>query len=329
MGGNPNKKFQDYDDSFGTYLWNPATKQFFGRTGTMWAKLVVFYTIFYIGLAAFFGLYFYLFSQTLDAGRPKWILGESLIGTNPGMGYRPMPSADDNPESTLIWYKRDSSDAQFWYQQLDDYMNSVDNPIDTDDVVNCNYNGTRASEDRCCRVYTNDFGTECSRKNNFGYKTGEPCILLKLNRIFGWEPLGYGLNSKGRYDQAQLAADLNEQVKNKGMPESLKDYILDGLKDYPTNKEEYLSTIWISCRGEDVADQENIGNIRYYPKQGIPGYYFPYYMQKGYQSPFIFVQFQHPLESVLINIECKAWAKNIVHDKINRLGSVHFELLID
>lgn len=32
---------------------------------------------------------------------------------------------------------------------------------------------------------------------------------------------------------------------------------------------------------------------------------------------------------VLINIECKAWAKNIKHDRQDRRGSVHFELMID
>lgn len=32
---------------------------------------------------------------------------------------------------------------------------------------------------------------------------------------------------------------------------------------------------------------------------------------------------------VLINIECKAWAHNIYHDRIERRGSVHFELMVD
>jgi sodium/potassium-transporting ATPase subunit beta len=32
---------------------------------------------------------------------------------------------------------------------------------------------------------------------------------------------------------------------------------------------------------------------------------------------------------VLINIECKAWANNIQHDRADRRGSVHFELMID
>jgi sodium/potassium-transporting ATPase subunit beta len=38
-----------------------------------------------------------------------------------------------------------------------------------------------------------------------------------------------------------------------------------------------------------------------------------------------------PKKGVLIAIECKAWAQNIQHDetKMERIGSVHFELLVD
>lgn len=37
----------------------------------------------------------------------------------------------------------------------------------------------------------------------------------------------------------------------------------------------------------------------------------------------------HFLAGVLINIECKAWARNIHHDRTDRRGSVHFELMVD
>lgn len=35
------------------------------------------------------------------------------------------------------------------------------------------------------------------------------------------------------------------------------------------------------------------------------------------------------LGGIIINVECKAWAKNIRHDRADRIGSVHFELMID
>ncbi|XP_023230731.1 sodium/potassium-transporting ATPase subunit beta-2-like [Centruroides sculpturatus] len=88
--------------------------------------------------------------------------------------------------------------------------------------------------------------------------------------------------------------------------------------------------VYISCQGENPADKENIGPLTYYPAKGtIPRYYFPFRNLEGYLSPFVFVHFEKPVPGVLINIECKAWAKNIRHDRMERMGSVHFELLVD
>ena len=80
---------------------------------------------------------------------------------------------------------------------------------------------------------------------------------------------------------------------------------------------------------QNPADKENIGPIDYFPKPGIEFKYFPYTNQPGYLSPFVFVHFKKPTPGVLINVECKAWAKNIKHNRMDREGSVHFELLMD
>ncbi|ENN77179.1 hypothetical protein YQE_06317, partial [Dendroctonus ponderosae] len=87
--------------------------------------------------------------------------------------------------------------------------------------------------------------------------------------------------------------------------------------------------VWVSCEGENVADKEHIGPVRYIPQKGFPSQYFPYTNQEGYLSPLVAVHFEKPKRGVLINIECKAWARNIVHDRVDRRGSVHFELMID
>jgi len=44
---------------------------------------------------------------------------------------------------------------------------------------------------------------------------------------------------------------------------------------------------------------------------------------------FLFLFFFLISGGVLINIECKAWAHNIRHDRAERRGSVHFELMVD
>lgn len=110
--------------------------------------------------------------------------------------------------------------------------------------------------------------------------------------------------------------------------------------------------IWISCEGENPADIENLGPIQYIPQRGFPGYYYPFANQKGYLAPVMAIKFERPKSKfdsfkarfvvskltylisiipagVLINIECKAWARNIIHDRTDRRGSVHFELMVD
>ena len=67
----------------------------------------------------------WVFYQTLDPNKPKWMLEDGLIGTNPGVGFRPMPDQDSNVESTLVWYKRgQKGDWQFWSKQLAEFWES-------------------------------------------------------------------------------------------------------------------------------------------------------------------------------------------------------------
>merc|ERR1712106_33115 len=113
---------------------------------------------------------------------------------------------------------------------------------------------------------------------NYGYDTGSPCILLKLNRIYG-----------------------------------------------ATNKKQ----VWVSCKGENVADRESLGDISYFPADGgFPDYYFPYLNQEGYQSPIIAVQFKESEVGQFFHVECRAWAQNILYHRRDRVGIAHFELQV-
>ena len=65
-----------------------------------------------------------VFYQTLDYNAPKWQLDASLIGNNPGLGFRPMPP-ESNVESTLIWYKTsDKGNYGHWVRALDNFLES-------------------------------------------------------------------------------------------------------------------------------------------------------------------------------------------------------------
>lgn len=84
----------------------------------------MFYVIFYAALAGFFAAIFAVFYQTLDDQKPKWMLDNGLIGSNPGLGFRPMPE-DSNVESTLIWFEASNErNTKYWIEALNDFTKS-------------------------------------------------------------------------------------------------------------------------------------------------------------------------------------------------------------
>jgi len=291
---------------FKKFLWNPETSEFLGRTGASWLKITIFYIIFFAGLAAFFGLMLWIFYQTLDPTKPKWIGEDGLIGSNPGVGFRPMPDQDKNVESTLIWYKRgDANSGKFWSDQLKNQWKTYTESSQTGSQGQICTWTTTAGPDKWCKVPVEQIDGNCTAANSFGYQKGEPCILIKLNKIYGWKPDAYTSKDKLPDD---MPADLQKKIN-----------------DTPAEN----PRVWFSCDGENPADKENLGKVEYIPSQGIESFFYPFMNQNGYQSPFIFVRLTNPLNGVLINVECKAWAKNIHPSRLDRVGTVHFEIMID
>jgi len=47
-------------------------------------KIVIFYLLFYAGLAAFFTFAMWVFMKTIKDDGPKYYLDSSIIGTSPG-----------------------------------------------------------------------------------------------------------------------------------------------------------------------------------------------------------------------------------------------------
>jgi len=335
MAKKSDKYNPDGEGGFGQFLYNSNTGQVLGRTCGSWFKITVFYIIFYALLAGFFYLCYQIFATTLETpdngGAPKWKQDASLIGSNPGVGFRPMPDQDKNSESTLIWYKtEDTRDSEFWSNQLSEFIDKSKTKEGASNVIECSY-GQGADEKRVCKVPVDQLG-DCKKETSFGYPDGKPCVLIKLNKIFDWEPEPFGVVNH-KYDQQRLEDELKERVEDYEMPSELKTHIQEEVKKHPGHEVDVLKTVWLSCSGENIGDQENLpsANMVYKPVRGIPGYFFPFMNQDNYKSPFVMVQLLVPESSrhTLINIECKAWAKNINYERQNRLGSVHFEILVD
>lgn len=86
------------------------------------AKILLFYVAFYAVLAGFFAAMLAVFWQTLDQNKPKWQLDDGLIGSNPGLGFRPMPP-ESNVESTLVWFEASNEkNTEYWIGALDEFL---------------------------------------------------------------------------------------------------------------------------------------------------------------------------------------------------------------
>lgn len=72
----------------------------------------------------------------------------------------------------------------------------------------------------------------------------------------------------------------------------------------------------MSCEGENPADVENIGPIEYYPRQGFPGYYYPYENSEGYLSPLVAVHFTRPVREYIVRVITRIVLFNLQKKKL-------------
>lgn len=58
---------------------------------------------------------------TLDDRAPTWTLERSLIGVNPGLGFRPISKNTD--EGSLIWYnKTNQTTIKKWLTLINEFL---------------------------------------------------------------------------------------------------------------------------------------------------------------------------------------------------------------
>ncbi|XP_056642443.1 sodium/potassium-transporting ATPase subunit beta-1-like [Diorhabda sublineata] len=291
-------------EAFRKAIYDKSTNQFLGRTPKSWGQLLIFYSIFYIVLAALFAVCMQGLFATLDDRQPRWKLGESLIGENPGLGFRPI--SDKTEEGSLIWYNiTNGTTIDKWVDLVNTFLQPYNANQSGENFVSCNFE-KGPGEDEVCRTTSSTFGN-CTLENNYGYNSFSPCMFLKLNRIIDWTPVYYTSTQPG-------------------MPKELSDH-LDNLK--AAGKSETDRMVWVTCNGIDDIDKENIKGFRYHPA-GFASYYYPYKNIKNYLSPIVAVEILDLTPNIVVTIECRAWAANIQYRTgLNRAGSVRFEIQVD
>lgn len=337
----------DADSNVG-FLWSSG--DILGRSLVSWLKLFLFYFLFCGILSLLWGLCMGIFFQTVDFYIPKYIQGAGVMGDNPGLGFRPAGGlglkrdangtkqfSEPSVYSSLIWFRHGAGGN--WGDlktSMDNYLAQYEPGFFANQgasLTKCDFENTPltpknrelgdwAHKDKSCefnKEWLSDQGSDykCITQEDYGYRFGKPCILIKLNRIYDWVPEPYTI----------------EEVRNHTtMPLRLKDDIEKIHREKCGGWAEpcpYMNMVWLHCDGEDDPDIENIGPVTYTPFRGFPGYFYPYRNQRGYLSPIVMVQLKNPEPGVLMNIECTAWASNIRHSRMARTGLVHFELIMD
>ncbi|XP_053188000.1 sodium/potassium-transporting ATPase subunit beta-2b isoform X2 [Scomber japonicus] len=172
------------------FIWNPRTREFLGRTASSWGLILVFYLLFYIFLAGMFTLTMYVMLQTLDDHKPTW---QDRL-TTPGMVIR--PKADETFEIVYNIQKTESWDM--YAQALDNFLSPYNNSVQAQKNDECTPDHYFVQDDsgdvknnpkRSCQ-FNRTILEDCSGVGDryYGYQDGQPCIIIKLNRVIGMLP---------------------------------------------------------------------------------------------------------------------------------------------
>merc|ERR1719186_451360 len=286
-----------------------------GRTCKSWALITIFYLIYYSCLAGFWAICMLVFLTTINDHHPKWIGEESRIGESPGIGVRPSQAWAHMDSGIFAWNheqkgtKEGLEGYEDWATRTQEFLDESyfkNVATDCEKDKNCIKKGeaiTRPSQEYY-PFDTKDLGP--CKDGDFGFKADEPCILLKLNKI-------YGINHKYFHNSSEAEAKLKEKI-----PKSLADHIDTKGADGKTPK--YKEHVWVDCHGENAMDKEMLKaeDVKYYPYENAP----------GYQSPLVAVQFKNLKKGLLYHIECRAYAGNIGYDRNDRVGKAHFEIIV-
>ncbi|XP_029024774.1 sodium/potassium-transporting ATPase subunit beta-2a isoform X1 [Betta splendens] len=278
------------------FFWNPRTHELLGRTATSWGLILLFYLVFYLFLAGMFALTMYILLLTLDDYKPTW---QDQLAT-PGMMIRP------KGDQLEIVYS--VSDAQSWdgfVQNLNSFLSPYNDIYQVQTNDNCPPDQYFIQEDsgevrnnpkRSCQ-FNRTMLEECSGLSDhfYGYSRGQPCILIKMNRVIGMLP--------GKDGQSP--------------------YVTCGAKRYKVDKDEWRE------------DSDKIGPLAYYPPNGTFNLmYYPYYGKKAqvnYTQPLVAVRFLNASLNTDINIECKINSNTLStgSDRDKFAGRVAFKLRIN
>ncbi|CAK6956231.1 sodium/potassium-transporting ATPase subunit beta-1a [Scomber scombrus] len=286
MSGN-----KDSDGGWKNFVWNSEKREFLGRTGVSWFKILMFYLIFYGCLAGIFIGTIQAMMLTLSKYKPTY---QDRVAP-PGLSHTPR---SEKSEISFTMSKPETYNKYVatMLKLLEPY--SDDNQTETQKFEDCGGTASTykdrgsvesdAGQRKACR-FSRSWLDSCSGiyDDTFGFKEGKPCLLVKLNRIVNFRP----------------------------RPPSSNDSLPDTLKVKP-------HVIPVFCKHKRDEDQAKISDIKYFGIDGgFPLQYYPYYgkvLQPQYLQPLVAIQFANITLNEEVRIECKVFGDNIDYSEKDR-----------
>ncbi|CAB05149.1 Sodium/potassium-transporting ATPase subunit beta [Caenorhabditis elegans] len=209
----------------------------------------------------------------LDRQYPIYFGDGSFLGGAPKVSFDPNPRQflEDGTKNAMSWNIYEFSTYVNYLIRYKQVLKKYSGGIGKQKVKKeemCK-NQTMTRENACKFDRLTDFG-ECTLsldnlERGFGYSKGQPCIMLKLNKIVGWVPNLSPSKNKTKCPSGDLCCG-------------------QGIKFKCTSN-------------ADV-------KFEYFPKTGIPTCYFPYANQGGYEQPYQMVKLTNITVNRETTIEC-------------------------
>ncbi|XP_025978900.2 protein ATP1B4 [Dromaius novaehollandiae] len=168
------------------FLWNREERTCMGRTATSWGLILLFYFVFYTCLAGMFAFCMYVMLLTLSPYTPTY---RDRVSP-PGVMIRPYLHG-----FTIAFNVSKRSTWQPYVDSMHRFLAAYDDKVQEEKNIECvagRYfvqGGHEGEEKKACR-FKRSLLQSCSGLGDptFGYSRGQPCVLLKMNRIIGYRP---------------------------------------------------------------------------------------------------------------------------------------------